>query len=352
MSIIQLRTQPSRDELRAALTVLNQRANAGDMQAEAELQAVRMFSRLLYPRKAENRRSARLIEAADSEYPCPHCHGSRGRLIAIDAVTGLHTANLLSCGDEPDGSIPVFRLCACCGGRGRFYGTAEVREAGVGRDRFQPAYSGPVARRQRVGRLHNRGFCCGRFVRRPPRGDVPRFLQLWPRQHGEGFEQSGWSELDLSACMEGHAVAMRRLGAQYVPRNQRKFGSGRDKTLLTPHQERRSKMARRARRYQSEHNRQHPPTVTKRGEATVKRMARRLGIDVDALLASMQVQPPVPEYDAAIVAEARRRCDLPPLDEPTVDESPSIESAPCLRCGRRDCGVTCPPIHVNTPSAV
>ena len=325
----QLPAHPTRAELRDAIRDATHDAKIGVPGAQEYLDAVRLISRTVYPRKASSgaqartRRRGRLISEADVVFTCPDCRGTGGRDVDIDGHQHHWT-------------------CARCHGTGKLVGIPETLVGGF-KWRGAPVDGGSNRPANRAVQTHRRGFVAGHWIGGAPRMDhLPPFLRRWPHQPGIGH--SGLTPTDLSACIEGWCHKALRTGRLLPqPHSMKKLGSRRDKQNLTPRQERRASVERRLRRYQRELKQQ--PFGTKREVDASLRHLQALGIDVEAIEQQLREERLPVEHDPAIIAEARRRADLPPIDEPR----PHVERHCCLRCGRRDC--ECPAAVADTKGA-
>jgi hypothetical protein len=338
-----LPAQPTRAELRDACRAAKLDADAGVPGAQAFLEAVHTLTRILYPKKARStenggrsRRKRALITPADCEYTCPYCHGKGGSdaLIRVPADRKRDTFS----------EHRHFWTCPVCNGTGKLHGTPEHAEPYKWRG--NPAPTGPYRTTKHGGKVtcHKRGFVNGQWIGPKPGADrMPLWMRRWCWQPGNGC--AGASPIDVNAALEGFCSKLLRRGRLLPqPHSMKKLGSRRDKNNLTARQERRSKMERRVRRYQSEVNKRQKPIYTKRDHKAALDGLAALGIDVVAIEKQLQVAAPKVEHDEPIVAEARRRADLPPDDE----RVPKTDGPCCPRCGKRGCG-GCAPIANHQP---
>lgn len=349
--IYPLSTRPERAELRSAVKVLTPLARIKHGTAVAELQAVEAMIRDLYPRgtaevradgvKRRKRRKRGLIEERDCHALCRACGGP-------------HKA-------RSAGGVP-HAWCLPCKGGGwelplRATGKAEHDPETFYGDLYQgkgpkatrlprgdvPEHGGVSQRRPVPPAPHVRGYLSGtgggRFIG-PPREDAAleadRWCPYYVREAGKPARVVlGCDAADLSSVLEAEAIkAARDDGLVFSGERGRRLvkKSRRDRGILTPGQQKRVRCEDRVRVYgqiQRRLDRAHTPPAPRVRVGAALETLRRMGVDVDALLAAM---PAEVALDTPAVAEARRRADLPCDDflQPHASELlVRISAGPC-----------------------
>lgn len=307
MSIVQIPANPTREDLRAAHTVLKGLAAAGIPGAKDEQTAVSRLMRVKYPRKPIGRKRPKrraIIEAQDAMVTCHACLGSGSA-------------------DKEGRSV-----CYRCGGIG-------LEECPPEHDPMDTHYAGVLPRGDKPLRgdfaqqfgcssaepispaPHSRGFINGKTVHK----DSPEVATLFHRRAGP------IDDVDISAGLEGIAIA-RMWGEPSTPDKGRRLLSPQRDRLTVIAGENRSMMFRRVRWYQTLWNRAHrrgSPAFNRMPNKAVCDALRLVGIDPKAWWEAMKADPPVARKDSPRISEARRRADLPPDDDvPEWDDALAI----------------------------
>lgn len=305
MNAVELSDSPGRAELRETLAVLSGLARAGVEGAADQAAAIKALLRGKFPRRAKGDdlpagrvkrvkggRKRRLITAADCMGPCPACAGT-GRGRRAGDFTWLHCslcrgAKRIQMGQPQtivEGPRKALRL------RGEL-----PPDAGVSESRWGTA-------------AHQRGVLGGHAI------GLPRTVELDAIQE---FAADGRPDLvdpnDVASMLEGTAARELRamtFGEQEI-RGRRLLGSRRESGILTEGQGRRSLMADRVRKYQSQLGRaaRKERMADQRVERIAVQALIKLGIDPSQMITPQRA---VVE-ESAVLAEARRRGDLPPDD--------------------------------------
>jgi len=330
MSLVSLPPRPARAELRSAIVALGQLAKAGLPGADAELRAAEKLARDLYPRKATaqsiaarggskggRRKKRRFIEACDVMVPCKCCkgRGSVAWFVCDKLPSGITCPECAGSGKVVGGTCD-FQIADFKQGIGR-----GRRVKGVWTERFSPVASPMLHRLPSATYRHNRGYALGRVIGRPSVSTI-KMRRSFMCYLGGQVEPACTAE-DLSAALEGAAIVLGKAQQMPKPHNYKKRGSRRDKHNLTEGQSRRSKMEKRVRHYQAQHNaqvRRESGTHRVRVGASVDSLEilRAMGVDVAALTATLETAPPPVQLDDPTIAEARRRGDLPHLEGPST----------------------------------